>query len=265
MNYNKKHNAVLTEALEAEARTEQAQYFTGEPETFSPEFEQRMAQLAAQTHRREAWRRKPGELLRKARDWVVELFAGEYDRAGYYGRRRMKRDAACALMVGVLVFTTGMAKAPASYGRTELTYNQHSDGSYFVHIDPQRGYVYPEELETVFTLSQFPEGYTFKHQWQRFHNREIYTVWTHPEGGKIQLQQNTLNILLELNVDHVPGQEVRVGRHRGQLFVCQNHIVLLWTSDYAFMLEVHDPAITPEQVMGLAAGMVEDENFIGTR
>ncbi len=261
MNYDKKHNDVLTEALKAEARTEQAQYFTGEPETFSPEFERRMARLATQTHRRVAWRRKPGELLRKARDWVVELFTGEYDRAGYYGRRRMQRDAACVLMVSILVFSTGMAKAPASLGRTELTFYQHS-GEYSVAFQPQRGYVYPKELELRFTFAHLPAGYVLDEQWQHWGSHEQYTVWRHPHGGEIRLIQDTLDGCLELNVDHVPGQEIRVGRYRGQLFVCENHIVLLWTTDYAFMLEVHDPQMSPTEVIALAEMLVQDEGTI---
>jgi hypothetical protein len=265
VSFNKKHNDVLTKALEAEARREQAQYFTGEAASFSPEFEQRMERLAVQTRRRAAWRRKPGELLRQARDWVVELFTGEYSRAGYYSRQRTKRDAACIMMIGLLVFATSMTRAPASYGRTELTFHEYRDGLYSVLIEPQRGYVYPEELETVFTLSNLPDGYMFKYQWAGMGSREVHTVWMNEQDGKVELQQNMLNVHLELNVDHVPGEEVRVGRQRGQLFICQNHILLLWTTDYAFTLEVHDPSITPEQVVKIAEGLAEDENFAGDR
>lgn len=258
MSFNKKHNDVLTEALEAEARAEQAKYFTGEQAAFSPEFERRMARLTAQSRRRTAWRRKPGELLRQARDWVVELFTGEYSRAGYYSRQRAKRDAACVMMIGLMVFVTGMTPAPASYGRTELTFHEYRDGSYSVLFEPQRGYVYPEELETIFTVSQLPEGYALQYQWQRWRYGEADTVWTNEQGGKIQLRQETLNSYMELNVDHVPGEEVRVGRQRGQLFVCADHVLLLWTTDYAFVLDVRDPDVTPEQVMEMAKGLVED-------
>ncbi|MBQ9082543.1 MAG: hypothetical protein IJY28_03475, partial [Clostridia bacterium] len=160
------------------------------------------------------------------------------------------------MMAAMLVFFTGMAKPPASAGQTKIIIESHN-GRHHASIHPQMGYVYPEILEQRFTLSLLPEGYTLTEQWDRWSDLESYTTWTNPQGNKIVLMQDTLNTGLELNVDSAPGKSVRVGRYRGQLFVCQEHIVLLWTTDYTLMLEVYDPKVTPEQVLAMAAGLVE--------
>ncbi len=266
MSFNKeKRNPVLTEALEAEARAEQAQYFTGEREAFSPEFERQMARLSERSRHRTAVLRKPAEWLRRARDWVDELLFGEYRRAGYYGRRGMKLRAVCTLMVAILVLCTGMVPPPASTGQTEWEFHAFN-GQRHISFKPQAGYVYPAELETGFTLSHLPEGYTLYKHWAHWTGIDLQTIWINHEGSEIALVQNTLNIYLHLNVAaDIPGKPVRVGRYSGRLFVCPEQIVLVWTTDYVFTLEVRDPRITPEEVVALATGLVETGDMEATQ